>query len=137
MDTAIRVQILDEAVSILFHANAIRKKKALIHLFFFQLWVNSRADLVLLPWYGNQSRKKKLNSNQQYSTEKLILCHILPAVDGVILTTMFYGVCLFYYSEFSHSDPPGEFSHQMLNYQVTHRVKQTDFWYFLFLFVCG
>ena len=42
-----------------------------------------------LPWYGNQSRRRKaLSLNQQYFTEKSTLCHILlmgERLDNYIL----------------------------------------------------
>ena len=39
-------------------------RKVWIQLFSLQLWVNSREDWVLQPWWGNSSRRRKiLNSN--------------------------------------------------------------------------
>ena len=49
---------------IAFHVALIPLGKVWIQLFFLQLWVNSRADWVVQPWWGNKSRKRKtLNSN--------------------------------------------------------------------------
>ena len=53
---AICVQILDKAIYISHGANKFRK--IWILLFFLQLWVNSRVDWALQPWYGNLSRRK-------------------------------------------------------------------------------
>ena len=51
-----------------FHIALIPLGKVWIQLFSLQLWVNSRADWVLQPWWGNQSRSRKtLNSNLLYS----------------------------------------------------------------------
>ena len=49
---------------ITFHIALIPLGKVWIQLFSLQLWVNSRTDWVLRPWWGNWSRKRKtLNSN--------------------------------------------------------------------------
>ena len=46
--------------------------KVWIQLFSLQLWVNSRADWVLQPWWGNWSRRRKtLNSNLVNSAKKI------------------------------------------------------------------
>ena len=34
--------------------------KAWIHLFSLQLWINSRIDYVIWPWFGNHSRRRKI-----------------------------------------------------------------------------
>ena len=57
MDTATRVQILDETDCISHSTNALRKGMNPIILP--QLWVNSRTDWVLQPWWGNYSRRRK------------------------------------------------------------------------------
>ena len=44
---------------IAFHRALIPLGKVWIQLFSLQLWVNSRADLVLQPWWGNWSRRRK------------------------------------------------------------------------------
>ena len=42
--------------------------------FFSTIWVNSKKDGILLPWFGDQSKRKKtLNLNQLYSALKLTL----------------------------------------------------------------
>ena len=42
-----------------------------IQLFFILLWVKSRVDWSLYPWYGNRSRRRKtLNSNILKTAEK-------------------------------------------------------------------
>ena len=47
-----------------FHITLTTLGKVWIQLFSLQLWVNSRADWVLQPWWGNYSRRRKtLNSN--------------------------------------------------------------------------
>ena len=52
-----------------FHIVLIPLRKVFIQLFSLQLWVDSRADWDLLPWYGNWSRRKEiLNSNLLNST---------------------------------------------------------------------
>ena len=49
---------------IAFHITLIPLGKVWIQLFSLQLWVNSRTDWVLQPWWGNKSRRRKtLNSN--------------------------------------------------------------------------
>ena len=49
---------------IAFHIALIPLEKVWIQLFSLQLWVNSRTDWVLQPWWGNWSRRRKtLNSN--------------------------------------------------------------------------
>ena len=49
---------------IAFHIALIPLGKVWIQLFSLQLWVNSRTDWVLQPWWGNKStRRKTLNSN--------------------------------------------------------------------------
>ena len=54
---------------IAFHIALIPLGKVLIQLFSLQLWVNSRTDWVLQPWWGNLSRRRKtLNSNLLNST---------------------------------------------------------------------
>ena len=46
------------------HIIVIPFGKVWIQLFSLQVWVNSMADWVLLPWWGNKSRRRKtLNSN--------------------------------------------------------------------------
>ena len=65
------------------HIALIPLEKVWIQLFSLQLWVNSRADWFLLPWWGNWSRRRKtLNSKLLNSTKKLTLCHILPERRG-------------------------------------------------------
>ena len=49
--------------------------KALIHNFYFQLWVNSRADCTI---YGDWSRRKTLTPNQHYSAENAFVSHPTP-----------------------------------------------------------
>ena len=44
---------------IVFHIALIPLGKAWIQLSSLQLWVNSRADCVLQPWWGNSSRRRK------------------------------------------------------------------------------
>ena len=44
---------------IAFHIALIPLWKVWIELFSLQLWVNSRADCVLQPWWGNYSRRRK------------------------------------------------------------------------------
>ena len=44
---------------IAFHIALIPLGKVWNQLFFLQLWVNNRADCVLLLWLGNQSRRRK------------------------------------------------------------------------------
>ena len=44
---------------IAFHIAQILLGKVWIQLFSLQLWVNSRADWVLQPWWGNLSRRRK------------------------------------------------------------------------------
>ena len=62
-----------------FHFVLMHLKKAWIHLFFSELWVNSRVVWFLLTLYSNQPRRRKtLNSNQKYFTEKLTSCQIQP-----------------------------------------------------------
>ena len=47
-----------------FHIALISLGKVWIQLLSLQLWVNSRADYILQPWWGNYSRRRKtLNSN--------------------------------------------------------------------------
>ena len=49
---------------IAFHIALIPLGKVWIQLFSLQLWVNSRTDWFLQPWWGNLSRRRKtLNSN--------------------------------------------------------------------------
>ena len=49
---------------IAFHIALIPLGKVWIQLFSLQLWLNSRADWILQPWWGNWSRSRKtLNSN--------------------------------------------------------------------------
>ena len=49
---------------IAFHIALIPLGKVWIQLFSLQLWVNSRADWVLQPWWGNLSRRRNtLNLN--------------------------------------------------------------------------
>ena len=49
---------------IAFHIALIPLGKVWIQLFTFQLWVHSRTDWVLQPWWGNESRRRKtLNWN--------------------------------------------------------------------------
>ena len=62
MDTATRVQILDEVNSI--SHKLIPLGKVWIQLFSLQLWVNSREDLVLLLWLGNQPRRRKSKNSK-------------------------------------------------------------------------
>ena len=74
--TMIQVQNLDKTVCI--SSSMIHLGTVYIDLFSLQIWVNSRADWALYPWYGNQSRRRKtLNSYQLKSILKLTLCHIL------------------------------------------------------------
>ena len=44
---------------IAFHIALIPLGKVWIQIFSLQLWVNSRADCVLQPWWGNYSRRRK------------------------------------------------------------------------------
>ena len=44
---------------IAFHIALIPLGKVRIKLFSLQLWVNNRVDLVLQPWWGNESRRRK------------------------------------------------------------------------------
>ena len=75
MNTATRVQIHGRGCFV-FHKALIPLEKAWIQLFSYQLWVNSRADWALHPWYGNQSRKRKtLNSNLLTSIENDLIPH--------------------------------------------------------------
>ena len=49
---------------IAFHISLIPLGKVWIQLFSLQLWVNSRTDWFLQPWWGNSSRRRKtVNSN--------------------------------------------------------------------------
>ena len=57
---------------IAFHIALIPLGKVWIQLFSLQLWVNSWADCVLQPWWGNLSRRRKtLNSNLLNSAKKI------------------------------------------------------------------
>ena len=61
--------------------------KVWILLFAFQLWVNSKADWVLEPWYGNWSRRRKtLNSNLLNSVKQIDLESLPPNVEEVVST---------------------------------------------------
>ena len=49
---------------IAFHIALIPLGKVWIQIFYLQVWVNSRTDWVLHPWWGNKIRRRKsLNSN--------------------------------------------------------------------------
>ena len=58
---------------LVFHISLMLLCKVWIHLYALQLWVNSRANWVLVTVYGNQSRRRKiLNSNKLCSAKKVL-----------------------------------------------------------------
>ena len=68
MESVIHIQIMDENVCILLHANTFRKGMNTSLFFSVMSKIIGQAKF-FYPWYGNQSRRKKiLNSNQLYST---------------------------------------------------------------------
>ena len=80
MDT--RVQILDEAAW-----GSLRifvRRKAEIYASSLRLWVNSMADLFLLPWLGFQSsRTEHFEFKPAVLSLKLTLCHIMTVAVGI------------------------------------------------------
>ena len=84
---------------IAFHMVLILLGKTLISL---QLWVNSRTDCALWPWYRNLWRKRKtMNSNLSKFAEKLTLCHILLARRGWVNLFIYLSIPVYSYLSIS------------------------------------
>ena len=91
MDTVIQVQIHDEAVCISHCSNTLGK---IMHptILSLQLWINSRADWALLPWYDSQSNRMKSNFKPVNSTEKIDLVSHPAYADGLLNTLIYIDI---------------------------------------------